>query len=47
MIIKYDNMKVFGWDEGEDEMQTFRNPIGKKREICVEQIRKSNLEIFQ
>ena len=29
------------------KMQTFRNPMGKKLEICVEQIRKSNSEIIE
>ena len=47
MIIIYDNMRVLGWDEEEDEDANVQKSNGEKREICVEQIRKSNSEIFQ
>ena len=47
MIIIYDNMRVLGEDEEEDEDANVQKSNGKKLEICVEQIRKSNSEIFQ
>ena len=45
MIIIYDDMSILGWDEEEDANVQKSN--GKKREICVEEIRKSNSKIFQ